>query len=384
MKLVLARGPNLNKWEMQNYEPLMDMGYYIRGITSKRHIYNVSDIKFPVVKLPLLAELGKNIPRFNSFVHHLFGDHECFLGFQKAVEGADIVHTAETFNQYSAQAVNAKRENGHKVVVTCWENIPFQREYYPGYKKVKETVRQGADLFLAVTERSRLSLLLEGVPDNKIRVLPVGIDLQKFCPSDKDVSLLKSLKLEENDFIVLSITRQIREKGLQELLYAARMIIPRLPESERKRLRFVMVGKGPLHNRLIELTQRLGIQDHVCLIPEVPYSQIPAMHNLSDIFVLPSLPTRSWQEQFGMVLIEAMACGKPVISTLSGSIPEVVGDAGILVQPADAVDLANALRELISSPELRKKLSSIGITRARNHYDCKIFAEKIDSIYHSL
>jgi len=105
---------------------------------------------------------------------------------------------------------------------------------------------------------------------------------------------------------------------------------------------------------------------------------------LADVFVLPSVPDRRWQEQFGMVLIESMACGKPVISTLSGSIPEVVGDNAILVQSFDFLELYKALKKILSDEKLQYELGKKGREFVVKNYNAVDTARKIEKIYSSL
>ena len=133
----------------------------------------------------------------------------------------------------------------------------------------------------------------------------------------------------------------------------------------------------PLNN----LAKKMEIDNKVVFSPFVPYDQIPIIHNLADIFVLPSISTPGWQEQFGMVLVESMACAKPVISTLSGSIPEVIGNAGILVQPDDMLSLSSAIKNIALDNALCKKLGEKARARVEKYFDAKKVAEKIKEIY---
>ncbi len=105
------------------------------------------------------------------------------------------------------------------------------------------------------------------------------------------------------------------------------------------------------------------------------------MHRLADIFVLPSIPTPVWQEQFGMVLIESMATGKAIVATHCGAIPEVVANAGIIVPPADAASLAASIKRLLLIPKEREKLGDIARQRAVSLFDYKKVANRIADAY---
>jgi glycosyltransferase involved in cell wall biosynthesis len=105
---------------------------------------------------------------------------------------------------------------------------------------------------------------------------------------------------------------------------------------------------------------------------------------MADIFCLPSLPRKYWQEQLGMVFLEAMACGKPIVSTLSGSIPEVVEDAGILVQPNDHTALYNALRNLLTDAALGERLRQKGMQRVESNFSLYEVSQRMRHLFRRL
>jgi len=112
----------------------------------------------------------------------------------------------------------------------------------------------------------------------------------------------------------------------------------------------------------------------------VSYDEMPQVYRMADIFVLPSYPTMTWQEQFGMVLIEALASGKPVISTMSGGIPEVLGDAGILIPSGDYFQLAENILRLMKDDNLRDALGKKALKIAEELYDAKKNGMQFNSI----
>jgi glycosyltransferase involved in cell wall biosynthesis len=110
---------------------------------------------------------------------------------------------------------------------------------------------------------------------------------------------------------------------------------------------------------------------------------MPKIHNLADIFCLPSVATKGWEEQFGYALVEAMACGKPVVSTLTGSIPEVVKDGvtGILVNANDPHALQKALEELILNEKKRKNLGKNARQWVLQEFEANKIARQLAEIY---
>jgi len=119
-------------------------------------------------------------------------------------------------------------------------------------------------------------------------------------------------------------------------------------------------------------------------IPFAPYDRIPELHRLADIFILPSRPTPQWEEQFGYVLVEAMACGIPVISTRSGSIPDIIGESGELIPHSSPELIGHVLKAWIHDPELRAAWAQKALARARTHFDALSVSRQIENFYTDL
>jgi glycosyltransferase involved in cell wall biosynthesis len=111
---------------------------------------------------------------------------------------------------------------------------------------------------------------------------------------------------------------------------------------------------------------------------------MPAIHSLADVFVLPSIPTRAWQEQFGYVLVESMASGKAVVTSRCGSIPEVVGEAAVLTDPADFLGLTTALEDVLTDSARREELGRLGRERAISQFSIEPVSKKLRSLYSAL
>lgn len=390
MKIAIIRGENLNKFEMQSYEPLVSR-YDITAYTTYNHRYDVETITFPVKKLHCLEEFTDYLPSpfkggLNQMLHRP-AYNSYMIGLEKELVDKDIAHVAETFNRYSYQAIKAKVKYGVKVVVTVWENIPFRPiTRLPGVldnNKIRSEVRDKADAFIAVSRRAKEALILEGVDEKKIHIIPVGVDINRFHPRKKDESLLSTLELQKETFIVLFVGRLVRAKGIFNLIYAAKLIDmdSRLNASQ---IRFLLVGGGPEKEKLKGMIERFNLTGNVHLLGQFSYQEIHKLYNIADVFILPSIPTERWQEQFGMVLVEAMASGCPVISTLSGSIPEVVGDAGILLQPDDYLALYEAIKELIINRELSRELGERARRRTKERFNPRKIAKQLDKLYSSI
>jgi glycosyltransferase involved in cell wall biosynthesis len=353
-RVAILRGESLNPFELQSYEPLLGT-YDLVAIGARRGAHELELPRVPVVRL-------RNPPR-GRVAHRVLGDRTARLrGLRRALAGSAVVHSAETFLPISEQAAALKDELGFKLVLTCWETIPFLHDEDPRVGARKRAVRAAADLYLAVTERAREALLLEGVPADRIAVQPVGVDRTRFRPAGRGTA----------GRTVLYCGRLLREKGLLDLVRA----VAALPDA-----RVVLAGEGPERPRLETAARALGVADRVRFAGPVRYAEIADLYATADVFCLPSVPAPYWEEQFGMVLIEAMACGVPVVAAGSGAIPEVVGDAAVLVPPYAPAALAGALASVLDDPARREALASAGPARVAERYDADRVAAAIGGHY---
>ncbi len=208
-----------------------------------------------------------------------------------------------------------------------------------------------------------------------VNIMPImGTDTRCFYPKPS-VSLRRQMGIQSS-FVAGCVGRLVPEKGISALLRAAKYLYPVIS--------VLVIGDGPARDELQMLAAHLGIQDQCRFIGAQPYDRLPDYFNALDVLVLPSLTTRVWKEQFGRVLIEAMACGVPVIGSDSGAIPEVIGEAGLIFPEGDARALADCLRRLIDSPELRMDLTQRGIARVQAYYTQERIAQQTLEVYQRL
>jgi glycosyltransferase involved in cell wall biosynthesis len=283
---------------------------------------------------------------------------------EKVIKGSDIVHVAETYYGYTHQAIMAKRRGFvRRIVSTVWEIIPFNNEGIGGRKAYKKLAYENIDRFIAVTQKAKDCLIKEGVRPEKISVVNMGIDIKKFKPNPA--------KKENRDINILCVARLVPEKGIEDLLQAFLAIKEKNPK-----VKLTFVGSGPLKKELI------GYKN--IFVKSLPYQQIQKEYQRADIFCLPSRETKTWAEQYGMCLIEALACGLPIVTTDSGAIPEVVGDAALISRYSDVKDLKTNLEKLIYNEDLRQSLSKIARQRAVEKYDCLKIGKQIEKIYEEI
>jgi glycosyltransferase involved in cell wall biosynthesis len=201
-----------------------------------------------------------------------------------------------------------------------------------------------------------------GIPEDKLTVVYNGIDTDIFSPSQRIARL-------DNRLLVV-ISRDTPVKGLRYMLEALAML------RQKHDLELIVVAKGTDNRVTQRLISTLDIRDYVKFIDEIDTPELVNQYRLASIVVIPSV-----YEGFGLPAAEAMACGAPTVSTTAGALPEVVGDAGILVPPADAKALVNAISALVISPNKRKHLSDIGRRRIVQTFNWGNTARQTVNVY---
>lgn len=350
-KIALVRGKFLNKYEMQMYEPLVDR-YDITAFGSLTSYHD--RFAFPVVKLPSPMDLP-DFPYKMPFLNRLCIDAHYLWGLENKLLDFDIIHTAETYFHYTQQCLNARRKA--KVIATVLENIPFNNERIWGRKKFKARARKELDHIVALTHKTKDALLAEGADPKKISVISHFVDTKRFVP----VPMRKTVRT------ILFCGRLEEYKGVFDFIEMTQ----RLPH----KLRFVMVGTGSQKSKLI----RKGIE-----LRSVSYGDMPNIYQEADIFVAPSKPTKTWEEQYCTVLLEAQASGLAIVTTNTGGIPENIGGAGIVVPPGDVDALTKAVKRFIDEPKLRAMYSKKARDRAARVHDIAFGAKKLDLLYQYL
>ena len=291
-----------------------------------------------------------------------------YLSAENAFATADIVHAEELSFWFAAEAARCHRQHGFKLVQTVWETLPLLNAFRSRHaRQNRALVLAETDLFLPTTERAADALRLEGVEEHRIRVCPPGIDVERFgdltdagarIPAQGGASTGPMLVPASTEHTIVSPGRLVWEKGHQDVLRALALLhrgTVRTPVGEVVRPRLKIVGAGPEVDRLRAHADELGLAGAV-EIGGVPYEQMPDVFANASAMVLASqaapmaayhpfdVPRAFWEEQFGLVLAEAMAAGLGIVTTTSGAIPEVVRGAPVdLVAPGDWPALAHTL-----------------------------------------
>ncbi len=219
-----------------------------------------------------------------------------------------------------------------------------------------------------------------------VKVMPqLGVDETLFYRTGKNADLSRRFGIEPTDFVVGFVGRFVEEKGLLTLAEA-------LAGLNQRSWKWLLVGQGKLQAQIAEKCIQWGISDRIIWVESVSHEQIPPYINLMNCLVLPSqtsykfktLTTVGWKEQFGHVLIEAMACKIPVVGSDCGEIPHVIGDAGLVFPEGNADKLRGCLQKLMERPELVADLGDRGYHRVMNNYTNQALAKQLLEFYKEL
>ncbi len=383
MKLALLAGNRFSPWHLEAFSRLTpDVACTAFRAESEiqRHFTErgADCLPFPVEPVYFDTQAGPLLTKwFNVLAERYLGHSPDVLPFHERLAGFDRILSWELFTPWTREALAAKRASGIPVDLMIWDNILFNNEDTPEKRRVKRQAIQEADRLVVHTERSRLVLEMEGAPRERIHVIAPGVDTEAFAPG---VGERHALGLNENDFVVLFVGWLLPRKGIDFLLPAFRRLVDEgIPDGRRPRL--LIAGSGPGEDRVRKLLSRLTLQDYTLFARPRTYARMPALFQSADLFVLPSIATDTWQEQFGMALLEAMSTGIPCIATESGAIPEILGDAGLLCQPNDILSLTHALAKLSANPGLRSYLAQRGRARVEQTFSLTAYIDALRGLY---
>ncbi len=245
------------------------------------------------------------------------------------------------------------------IILFSYQDI--YKRYPPPFGWFEQYILRQANRILV--SNTTVGKVLERKKYNKMwDVLPSAVNLDKFT--------YKEPRSNGEFFTLGYVGRLADEKGIDTLLWA----LEELNDSVRLRV----AGEGPASHRLAVLAKELGVQEQVAFLKTIPHEDLPDFYHECDAIVLPSKTTKQWQEQFGRVLVEAMACGVPVIGSDCGAIPEVVDDAGLIFPENKSPKLAECIELLQQDERLRRDFSFQGRIRAEQLYSAERVAKKLD------
>lgn len=294
--------------------------------------------------------------------------------FDEHNPGFDIVHD----NQSLCYDLTELQERGYPVVATIHHPITvdrdvdlqnldslqaklFSRRWYRFLRMQKKAV-QDLDHILTVSKSAKSKAMSDfDVDPAKMSVVYNGID----------TDLFESQPVEHQSFrIMTTVSADVSVKGARHLLESFDTV------RESINADLIVVGEYSEGGQCDQLITELGLREHINTYKEITYDRMVELYGTADVAVVPSI-----YEGFGFPAGEAMACGVPVVATTGGALPEVVGDAGVLVEPADSDALADALLTLAKDAELRQELGCRGRERIEDNFDWEKTARETVNMY---
>ena len=219
-----------------------------------------------------------------------------------------------------------------------------------------------------------------GVDRGRIHVIHPGCDAERFRPRPVDPALRERLLgARAGGRVVLTVGNLVERKGHDMVIQALAQVSRRVPDAT-----YLIVGEGPYRDDLERLARTAGVRDRVVFAGRVDTDELPAIYALSDVFVMPSRvrPAACDVEGFGLVFLEANACGKPVIGGRTGGIPEAIedGKTGFLVKPESVADIVEHLGIVLTNTELAGEMGRQGRARVKAHFSWTDAARRIQEL----
>lgn len=220
---------------------------------------------------------------------------------------------------------------------------------------------KNADKIVAISNFSKDQLLQRfSIKEDKIEVIPTGVDDSIFNP-------FVAPKLEYEN-VLLFVGPLVQRKGVKHLIHALPII-----KKEIKDVRVIIIGKGPEKKNLVKLSEELDLEKNINFIENVSKEDLPRYYSTASLFVFPT-----FLEGFGMVAIESMACGTPVVASDIEPLKSIIGDSGMFFNPGNHLDLAEKVIEILNDKYLRNSLSENAAKRATNYTWNNISTQYLD------
>ena len=279
----------------------------------------------------------------------------------------DIVHIdEEPYNLATFHANRLARRLGAKTLWFSWQNL--LRRYPWPFSALERYNLQQVDYALMGSATAAQIWQQKGYT-GPFAVLPqFGVDPEIFCPP--------ALPRAAAPVHLAYVGRLVPEKGVDLFLEALCALAGDW--------RATILGSGPEAARLAAQAHATGLADRVMFRAPLPSMEMPRFYQTVDVLVLPSRARQNWMEQFGRVLIEAMACGAVTVGAATGEIPAVIGDAGLLFPEADVAAFREHLTRLVGEVALRRALAEMGRARVLAHFTQQHIAAETVRVYRAM
>ena len=246
-----------------------------------------------------------------------------------------------------------------KTVVTCHDLIPWVYENNRGkhWRNIMEGLKR-ADIIITISEFSKMEIMKHlNYPEDRIHIVNDGVDHELYSPK-RDKNILKRFNIPENHKTILYVGSETPRMNLDFLLKSLSRLKKTFPE-----FKLLKIGESQsfgARKHFLNSIKEYGLIENVIFVGYVAEEELPKWYNASDLLVYPCL-----YAGFGLPPLEAMACGTPVITSNTTSLPEVVGDAGIMVDPKDSKAMSKAMYEVLTNKTMVEEMVNNGLKRSK-------------------
>jgi len=326
-----------------------------------------TDKLFPVDNWFFNRNLSKRASEINADVYeaHLSSGYGLLKALKKQGSSKPFIHTV---HGVLADEYQQAKQNGYQAFRGRIANQFMRR-----LAKLEGETAKNATLIVTISKYSLANMQkYYGVDKAKVRIVPNGVDTEKFQPIENQQAAKRQFGLDDQP-VVLFVGSLIPRKGLHFLVEAAKKVVKQQADTK-----FVIVGDGPLKNQLLSDLGNANLSGNFAFLSGLNEDTLAAVYSCADVFVLPSI-----QEGQGIVLLEAQASAKPVVAFNVGGVNEAVlrGETGLLVNRGNSDELADALLKLLSDRPLREKMGVRGRRFVVDNFTWDICAEKMLAVY---
>ncbi len=284
----------------------------------------------------------------------------------------------EPYSLSTWQILSLKKTFGVKTLLYSFQNI--FKNYYPPFSWVEKKCLSLSDGLIVGSDSASEVWQRKGYPKDKIYILPqVGVNLDFFPPMNSN-DARKKLKIPP----VMTFGfagRLVEEKGIHVLLEAGALLKDRLKSAGKNQyFQIVIVGRGPFEGELRGLISKFSLDSIVLFVGAPVHEKMPQYLQAMDVLVLPSLTRSHWREQFGHVLIEAMACEKPCLATDADPMNMIIAGSGLCFKEADAADLSLKMQLMLENPSEREQMGKTARGIVEKKYTNQVIAKKLFEI----
>ena len=358
------------------HELFSRIGEDISVIAAKEDGYEALDKKesFMIARIP---KFFFNIPLLPFFRPYIIKIIFLYLKAKEIAlkEKPDLIMCGQLLTE-GAVGLCLKKELGIPYIIYTFDTIDVELPLNGRDKKLAKEILLNAEKVVCISSYMKRKLIDIGIEKGRVVMVMPGIDTKEFFPGKPAQEIVERTSHGKNK-IVLTVARLVDRKGIDYAINAFSLVKKEIPDSK-----MVIVGDGPERANLEKIARDLGLENDVVFAGKMVGHELVNYYNASDVFVLPSTVNEKEfkSEGFGVVFLEAAACGKPVIGTRTAGIVDAVEEnvTGILVEQRNTGQLADAMIKILSDKNLAQKLGQNGRDRAVREFDWSIVARNFE------